>query len=206
MFVRPGHGLSAGFETWGLLGAPILFLIPTLRRTVIASCLALTAAASIYAPFALSGDFHMFDLHWSIAGRDRSATLRPELPVHLAHAASRSRDRRRNRIRARPHPPTPHQHLHLGRARGNLDLSPLPRSRPLPLLLGYRTATDPDRDRPGNHRPIRVRRAAAAAIRPSIPSDAKTARSLHETHRASATSDRELNKRNEFIVATSHRD
>jgi hypothetical protein len=61
-------GLSAGFETWGLLGAPILFLIPTFRRTVVASCLALAAAASVYAPFALSGDFHMFDLHWSIAG------------------------------------------------------------------------------------------------------------------------------------------
>lgn len=61
-------GLSAGFETWGLLGAPILFLIPTFRRTVAAGSLALAVAAAIYLPFAVGGDFHMFDLHWSIAG------------------------------------------------------------------------------------------------------------------------------------------
>jgi hypothetical protein len=61
-------GLSAGFETWGLLGAPMLFLIPTFRRTVAAGLLALAVAGAIYAPFALGGDFHMFDLHWSIAG------------------------------------------------------------------------------------------------------------------------------------------
>ena len=61
-------GLSAGFETWGLLGAPVLFLIPSFRRTVLAGLLALAVAAAIYAPFALGGDFHMFDLHWVIAG------------------------------------------------------------------------------------------------------------------------------------------
>lgn len=61
-------GASAGFETWGLLGAPILFLIIRFRRTVIAGAVALAVAASIYAPFALGGDFHMFQVHWDIAG------------------------------------------------------------------------------------------------------------------------------------------
>jgi len=61
-------GASAGFETWGLLGAPILFLIMSVRRTVIAGVVALVVAASIYAPFALGGDFHMFQVHWDIAG------------------------------------------------------------------------------------------------------------------------------------------
>jgi hypothetical protein len=61
-------GLSAGFETWGLLGAPVLFLLPQLRRTIAAGAVALLAAAAVYAPFALGGDFHMFDLHWSIVG------------------------------------------------------------------------------------------------------------------------------------------
>jgi hypothetical protein len=61
-------GLSAGFETWGLLGAPILFLVPTFRRTVAAGMLALAVAGAIYVPFALGGDFHMFELHWEIAG------------------------------------------------------------------------------------------------------------------------------------------
>jgi hypothetical protein len=61
-------GASAGFETWGLLGAPILFLIMSFRRTVIAGVVAIVVAASIYAPFALGGDFHMFQVHWDIAG------------------------------------------------------------------------------------------------------------------------------------------
>jgi hypothetical protein len=61
-------GLSAGFETWGLLGAPVLFLLPQLRRTIAAGSVALLAAAAVYAPFALGGDFHMFDLHWAIVG------------------------------------------------------------------------------------------------------------------------------------------
>jgi hypothetical protein len=61
-------GLSAGFETWGLLGAPVLFLLPRFRTTVGAGLLALAVAASLYAPFALGGDFHMFQLHWNVAG------------------------------------------------------------------------------------------------------------------------------------------
>src|SRR5438445_2459906 len=61
-------GLSAGFETWGLLGAPVLFLLPHLRRTIASGVVALLAAAGVYAPFALGGDFHMFDLHWAIVG------------------------------------------------------------------------------------------------------------------------------------------
>lgn len=60
--------LSAGFETWGLLGAPVLFLLPRLRSTVAAGALALAAACALYAPFALGGDFHMFELHWNVAG------------------------------------------------------------------------------------------------------------------------------------------
>jgi len=61
-------GLSAGFETWGLLGAPVLFLLPQLRRTIGAGALALFVAAAFHAPFALGGDFHMFHLHWAVVG------------------------------------------------------------------------------------------------------------------------------------------
>jgi hypothetical protein len=61
-------GLSGGLETWGLLGAPVLFLLPQLRRTIAAGALALLATAAVYAPFALGGDFRMFDLHWAIVG------------------------------------------------------------------------------------------------------------------------------------------
>jgi hypothetical protein len=61
-------GASAGFETWGLLGAPVLFLLPRFRHTVSAGIVALLVAVTIYAPFALGGDFHMFDMRWDIAG------------------------------------------------------------------------------------------------------------------------------------------
>jgi hypothetical protein len=61
-------GVAAGFETWGLLGAPVLFLLPRLRSTVAAGFVALGVAASFYVPFALGGDFHMFDLHWAVVG------------------------------------------------------------------------------------------------------------------------------------------
>lgn len=61
-------GLSGGLETWGLLGAPVLFLLPQLRRTAVAGVVALLATGAVYAPFALGGDFHMFDLHWGIVG------------------------------------------------------------------------------------------------------------------------------------------
>jgi hypothetical protein len=61
-------GLSGGFETWGLLGAPVLFLLPQLRHTIVAGFVALLATATVYTPFALGGDFQMFDLHWAIVG------------------------------------------------------------------------------------------------------------------------------------------
>lgn len=61
-------GASAGFETWGLLGAPVLFLLPRFRHTVSAGIVAVLVAGTIYAPFALGGDFHMFHMHWDIAG------------------------------------------------------------------------------------------------------------------------------------------
>jgi len=61
-------GTSAGFETWGLLAAPVLFLLPRFRQTVSAGIVALVVVGTIYAPFALGGDFHMFDLHWDTAG------------------------------------------------------------------------------------------------------------------------------------------
>jgi hypothetical protein len=61
-------GISAAFETWGLLGASVLFLLPSLRRTIGAGFLALGVAVATYAPFAAGGDFHMFQQHWGIAG------------------------------------------------------------------------------------------------------------------------------------------
>jgi hypothetical protein len=61
-------GVSAWFETWGVLGLTVLLLLPTLRGAVNAGAIACAVGAVIYVPFALGGDFHMFHEQWTIAG------------------------------------------------------------------------------------------------------------------------------------------
>ena len=61
-------GVSAWFETWGILGLTVLLLLPTLRGSVKAGVLACAVGVAIYLPFVLGGDFHMFHEQWTIAG------------------------------------------------------------------------------------------------------------------------------------------
>ena len=65
---RPARRAFRRARDVGLLGAPVLFLLPQFRRTVGQASPRSSQPAAIYAPFALGGDFHMFDLHWAIAG------------------------------------------------------------------------------------------------------------------------------------------
>ncbi len=58
-------GLSAGFEVWGVLGAPVI-LLATSPRLVRAAIGAVLAAAVIYLPFVLTGIFRMFDFQWGV--------------------------------------------------------------------------------------------------------------------------------------------
>jgi hypothetical protein len=60
-------GLSAGFELWGVLGAPVLLLAPRLRRVVVAGLAEVGVVLALLIPFALAGTFRMFDHEWRVA-------------------------------------------------------------------------------------------------------------------------------------------
>ena len=60
-------GLSANFELWGVLGAPILLLLDT--RLILRAGAALgTMALGPFAPFVLAGSFEMFSYRWPVTG------------------------------------------------------------------------------------------------------------------------------------------
>lgn len=61
-------GLSAGFELWGLLGAAVLVVAPRATQALRALAAALVLVAAFLAPFALGGDFGMFEYRWQVNG------------------------------------------------------------------------------------------------------------------------------------------
>lgn len=60
-------GLSAGLETWGALGVAALALAPRARGTLAGSAVAAAAAAALYLPFVLAGEFRMLEYRWTVA-------------------------------------------------------------------------------------------------------------------------------------------
>jgi hypothetical protein len=62
-------GLSAGFETWGVLGIAVLAFAPTVRDALRAVPVAVGIVAFMFLPFVLAGDFAMLGYHWMIMGR-----------------------------------------------------------------------------------------------------------------------------------------
>ena len=68
--VRAGAlvGLSAGFEAWGVLGAPIMLLAPATRGVVRGLAVQTLVTIGLYLPFVLAGDFRMFELRWKVEG------------------------------------------------------------------------------------------------------------------------------------------
>ncbi len=76
-------GASAGLETWGLLGLPLLLALP-LRAALRAAAGALAVAAALYLPFVLAGDFRMAEYRWRIAdGTPVSLLANGEFPWSL---------------------------------------------------------------------------------------------------------------------------
>lgn len=60
-------GLSAGFETWGILGLPVLALAPRLRQAVLPGLVAAGVAALCYLPFMLFEPFNMLHYRWYVS-------------------------------------------------------------------------------------------------------------------------------------------
>lgn len=80
LFVTVGVlvGISAGWEVWGVLGAPVVFCVarPDLVRAALGG---LATVSVIYAPFIVSGNFHMFEYKWPVFGGTLAHTLWPAM-------------------------------------------------------------------------------------------------------------------------------
>lgn len=61
-------GLSAGVETWGVLGAALILLLPSLRQWVVAGATAAGVVLATYLPFVVFGRFDMLRMHWTVNG------------------------------------------------------------------------------------------------------------------------------------------
>jgi len=60
-------GLTAGIETWGILGLAVLALAPSVRAGARSALLAGCVAGLLYLPFVAAGHFAMGGYHWTIA-------------------------------------------------------------------------------------------------------------------------------------------
>jgi hypothetical protein len=85
-------GLSAGFETWGVLGVAVLLLDRRLRARAAGVAAAAAAVLVLYLPFVLAGSFAMFDYRWVVAPGTLPALLGlgPSFgwPLRLAQGAA----------------------------------------------------------------------------------------------------------------------
>ena len=85
-------GVSAGFEVWGVVGGVVLLLAPRFRRAVVGGAVAAIVVLAQFAPFALAGEFRMFDRRWDVAsGTVLSVLVSPGThfgwPLRLLQAA-----------------------------------------------------------------------------------------------------------------------
>jgi hypothetical protein len=61
-------GASAGFELWGILGVAAFAAAPRVGAVVRATACAALVTLALYAPFALAGEFAMFEYRWMVNG------------------------------------------------------------------------------------------------------------------------------------------
>jgi hypothetical protein len=71
-------GLSAGLETWGILGVAVLALAPRRRQARAGTLVAAATAAALFLPFVLGGHFAMFSFHWQVQPPSPLSLLVPE--------------------------------------------------------------------------------------------------------------------------------
>ena len=72
-------GLSAGWEPWGVLAAPLLLLDRHPRRLLAGTMIFSVSATAPYIPFVASGRFALFDYSWPIEPQTLVGTLWPNL-------------------------------------------------------------------------------------------------------------------------------
>jgi hypothetical protein len=60
-------GFSAGFELWGVLGLPVLLLVPRFQRAVAAVAVEAVVVAVLLVPFVIAGTFRMFEYEWEVS-------------------------------------------------------------------------------------------------------------------------------------------
>ena len=85
-------GLSAGVETWGILGVAVLALAPRPREAIRAGAAAAATAAALFLPFVAAGHFEMTAYRWTVAaGSPLGLVLSPGTgfgwPLRLAQGA-----------------------------------------------------------------------------------------------------------------------
>ena len=61
-------GLSAGFETWGVLGAVVFVLAPRIQSGAVGLATQACVSAALFLPFVAAGEFRMFDYRWRVNG------------------------------------------------------------------------------------------------------------------------------------------
>lgn len=71
-------GLSAGVETWGILGVAVLALAPRWRDARTGTVVAAATASALFLPFVLSGQFAMFRFHWQVQPPSPLSLLLPQ--------------------------------------------------------------------------------------------------------------------------------
>src|SRR5947208_2883002 len=59
-------GVSAGLELWGVLGLPLLLLVPRRRRALAGAVATGAVVVGMLAPFALAGSFPMLAFDWRV--------------------------------------------------------------------------------------------------------------------------------------------
>lgn len=60
-------GLSAGLETWGIIGVAVLALAPQWRKAGVGALVAGATVCALFLPFVFAGHFAMGAYHWHVA-------------------------------------------------------------------------------------------------------------------------------------------
>jgi hypothetical protein len=85
-------GLSAGVETWGILGVAVFAFTPRLRDAAVSTLVAAATALALFVPFMVGGHFEMLSFAWHVTPPSPLSLVVPEgtpfgWPLRLLQAA-----------------------------------------------------------------------------------------------------------------------